>query len=93
MTFTSHVKLLGPDGSLAPLKSVLLKASSPVNVAVNGRLRKVTTDGVAVTTDALGTSTVVHNVADINSSDSPSRTIPAPQRQFSVALQSPLILA
>lgn len=46
MTSTSHVKLLGPDRSLAPLESVLLKASSPINVAVNGRLQKVTTNGV-----------------------------------------------
>jgi hypothetical protein len=65
-TFTSHVKLLGPQRQTLAFKEVLLKASSPVDLAVNAKTTRVTTEGVRVAIDSMSTLTIIHNVSDIS---------------------------
>ncbi|KAK0542920.1 hypothetical protein OC846_006589 [Tilletia horrida] len=65
-TFTSHVKIYGPKGELQPKQKVLLKASSPVELAVNGITIRVTTVGVPVETDYSSSLTIIHNISDIS---------------------------
>jgi len=66
-SFTSHINVADSNGNALAASPVLLCSSSPTDLAVNGELLTVCSEGVKVQTDSRGNLTVIHRVVDIAS--------------------------
>ncbi|KAG8963568.1 hypothetical protein FRC03_002823 [Tulasnella sp. 419] len=64
-TFTTHAHLADANGALSR-QTVLLCSSAAVDLSVNAQSKRVTQEGVPVTTDSGGNLTIIHQVSDMS---------------------------